>query len=51
MRMPGTFVIALFLAAGLSAQAPVTHTFTPERFYNTFSFAHPAALRSSPASA
>lgn len=30
------------------AQAPTTHTFMPERFYNTFSFAHPPALRIKP---
>jgi acetamidase/formamidase len=27
---------------------PAVHTFTPERFYNTFSFAHPPALRIKP---
>jgi amidase len=31
-----------------SAQAPNTHTFLPERFYNTFSGAHPPALRIKP---
>jgi acetamidase/formamidase len=31
-----------------TAQTPRTHTFVPERFYNTFSGAHPAALRIAP---
>ena len=39
-------VLAVSVAIG--AQAPVTHRFTPERFYNTFSFAHPPALRIRP---
>ena len=30
------------------AQTPAVHTFIPERFYNTFSFAHPPALRIKP---
>src|SRR5688572_9098651 len=49
-RLPFVFVIA---ALGLTvvapvtgvAQAPGTRTFTPERFYNTFSAAHPPAMR------
>ncbi|MGQ0735182.1 MAG: acetamidase/formamidase family protein [Acidobacteriota bacterium] len=32
----------------LAAQAPETHRFIPDRFYNTFSFAHPPALRIEP---
>jgi acetamidase/formamidase len=32
----------------LAGQAPATHQFVPERFYNTFSFAHPPALRIKP---
>ena len=48
MRMPGTFLTVVFLAVGLSAQSPTTHTFTPDRFYNTFSGAHPPALRIKP---
>jgi acetamidase/formamidase len=32
----------------LAAQSPTTHQFVPERFYNTFSFAHPPALRIKP---
>ena len=32
----------------VTAQAPPTRSFIPERFYNTFSFAHPPALRIKP---
>ena len=39
-------VLAVSVAVG--AQTPVTHRFTPDRFYNTFSFAHPPALRIRP---
>ena len=39
-------VLAVSVAIG--AQTPVTHRFTPQRFYNTFSFAHPPALRIRP---
>jgi amidase len=35
-------------ASALAAQAPTTHTFAPERYYNTFSGAHPPALRIKP---
>jgi acetamidase/formamidase len=39
-------VLAMVAAvASAAAQTPATHTFIPERFYNTFSFAHPPALR------
>ena len=31
-----------------AAQTPATHRFVPERFYNTFSFAHQPALRIKP---
>ncbi len=43
-------VIALALVASgaVTAQGPATRTFLPERFYNTFSFAHPPALRIKP---
>src|SRR5688500_16154040 len=41
------FALIIASMAGV-AQAPVTHTFTPDRFYNTFSFAHPPALRIKP---
>jgi acetamidase/formamidase len=32
----------------LAGQTPTTHQFVPETFYNTFSFAHPPALRIKP---
>ena len=35
-------------ASSLMAQAPRTHTFTPQRYYNTFSGAHPPALTIKP---
>ena len=44
-------VIAILavLTSVAAAQTPgTTHTFVPERFYNTFSFAHPPALRIKP---
>ena len=37
--------VALFASIDLAAQTPAARTFIPERFYNTFSFAHPPALR------
>src|SRR5687767_13944187 len=46
------FTIAACLASavfsGVAAQGPTTHRFVPERFYNTFSGAHPVALRIKP---
>jgi amidase len=41
-------MIAAFAAQSPQAQGPTTHTFVPERFYNTFSGAHPPALRIRP---
>ena len=41
-------VFALLACIDLAAQAPAARTFIPERFYNTFSFAHPPALRIKP---
>jgi len=41
-------VLAVALVAQLQAQAPAARTFIPERFYNTFSFAHPPAMRIKP---
>lgn len=41
-------VAAALLPVVADAQAPTTHTFVPERFYNTFSAAHPPALRIKP---
>ena len=49
-----TVVRALILVAvaltsvAAGAQTPTTHTFMPERFFNTFSGAHPPALRIKP---
>ena len=40
-------IVAAVAAVG-AAQGRTTHTFIPERFYNTFSFAHPPALRITP---
>lgn len=39
---------ALFVSIGVSAQTPAPRTLIPERFYNTFSFAHPPAMRIKP---
>lgn len=41
-------VVVALASVALGAQAPTTHTFMPERFYNAFSFAHPPALRIKP---
>ena len=38
----------LAVSTVIGAQTPVTHRFTPEHFYNTFSFAHPPALKIRP---
>lgn len=40
--------IVVFSSVGLTAQTPATRSFIPERFYNTFSFAHPPAMRIKP---
>ena len=42
------FAAALCASIGVTAQTPAPRTFVPERFYNTFSFAHPPALRIKP---
>jgi acetamidase/formamidase len=47
MRTRWLIAALVALPAGLGAQG-TTHQFVPERFYNTFSFAHPAALRIRP---
>ena len=49
-RAKTVFATLAVLAASslIGAQAPSTHRFTPERFYNTFSFAHPPALKIRP---
>jgi amidase len=41
----GAGVAAALLSGALAAQPSTTHTFVPDRFYNTFSGAHPPALR------
>jgi amidase len=41
-------VLAIAASAALEAQTTPARTFIPERFYNTFSFAHPPALRIKP---
>jgi amidase len=47
-RMPrAVAVLALLILSAVSVAAD-THRFVPERFYNTFSFAHPPALRIKP---
>ena len=43
-----TLLAVALTSVAASAQAPATHTFMPERFYNTFSGAHPPALRIKP---
>lgn len=47
-RLAAAFVAVLAVSIGVAAQAPATRTFVPERFYNTFSFAHPPAMRIKP---
>lgn len=42
------FSIALWLMAGSAALRAETHRFTPTQFYNTWSAAHPPALRIKP---
>jgi amidase len=41
------FVIAISITAATTVRAD-THRFVPEKFYNTYSFAHPPALRIKP---
>jgi amidase len=41
-------VISFITLLALQSQSGETHRFLPERFYNTFSFAHPPALRIKP---
>lgn len=40
--------IAVLSSATIGAQAPAARSFVPERFHNTFSFAHPPAMRIKP---
>jgi amidase len=46
--VPAVLLMCACVALSLHAQQPPTHTFMPERFYNTFSGAHPPALRIKP---
>jgi amidase len=48
MRRHWLLVALLALPIAVAAQSPASHTFVPDRFYNTFSFAHPPALRIKP---
>ena len=48
MRRQSLLTVLLLLPGVLGGQAPATHQFVPDRFYNTFSFAHPPALRIKP---
>lgn len=47
---PGLAALALVIGAGWqpAAQTATTHRFVPQQFYNTFSAAHPPALRLKP---
>src|SRR6266542_155589 len=47
MRRAVPFVVALSFGAAVPAYAE-THRFVPQKFYNTYSFAHPPALRIKP---
>jgi amidase len=47
MRTPALIVIALSVGAAAPLEAE-THRFIPQKFYNTYSFAHPPALRIKP---
>ena len=48
MRRHHLMIGLLVFPAMVVGQGPATHQFVPERFYNTFSFAHPPALRIKP---
>ena len=47
-RLPFALGIIVIVSMAGAAQAPAIRTFAPERFYNTFSGAHPPALRIKP---
>ena len=47
-RHIAALIVGSFVSLDLAAQTPAPRTFLPERFYNTFSFAHPPALRIKP---
>ena len=46
--MVSRLVVTALAVTSLTAQSARTHTFLPDRFYNTFSAAHPPALRIKP---
>ena len=48
MRTHRLLIALLVCPTALAGQAATTHQFVPDRFYNTFSFAHPPALRIKP---
>jgi amidase len=48
MRSVPAVLVPAIIAALAPSQAPETHRFTPTRFYLTYSFAHPPALRVRP---
>src|SRR5262245_16720312 len=41
-------LVTLLASVELTAQAPQTHRFVPDKFYTTYSFAHPPVLRIKP---
>jgi amidase len=47
-RLGGIAAVLALSMAGSATLAADTHRFTPDQFYNTFSFAHPPALRIKP---
>ena len=46
--LTASLIAALGMAAAAQTPRGATHQLTPDRFYNTFSFAHPPALRIKP---
>src|SRR5512134_732876 len=47
-RLTAAWLAFLLLPIAVTAQAPAARTYAPDRFYNTFSFAHPPAMRIKP---
>jgi acetamidase/formamidase len=48
MRRLSLLLLLFVIPQFVTGQAPTTHQLVPDRFYNTFSFAHPPALRIKP---
>src|SRR5439155_10882995 len=48
MRRNVAFVMSALMLVALARLGADTHTFVPTAFYNTYSFAHPPALRIKP---